>query len=173
MKPFFFHRSLREKLLLLTFVLAGAILWLLNVSERWLAFSNRYGMISRTYAEQNHWLENRREIEERASRAVKNLDPGSTYNPTRLVGEISRMAGEADLTYSTDSPRTEAATEFSFHTVRLQVRRAELKSLLDFYAALSSKAPYLSLERLSLDRSRQDARLLDAVFQISSVELLR
>ena len=89
-----------------------------------------------------------------------------------LVAEVTGMAKRAGLAVNTEAPRTQRSPQFAIHTVQVTTRKAELASLLRFYQELSSKAPYLGLEQVSVQGDRGNPGMVNVNMQIASVELL-
>jgi hypothetical protein len=173
MKAFFLSRALREKLLLLVFTLLALLLWLGRGLGRGRAL---WGDLRATRAElaaQQVWLENRATIEARAASATRSLDPDRTINATRLVGELNALVASANLSADIGSQRTERTSQFAFHAVSVNVRRADLGALLKFYKELSARSPYIGLEQCTLATDRANPGQLNATFRVVAVELGR
>lgn len=173
MKRFLAARSRRERILILVFVTATALVWLSSAAGR---MSDRWREHRRLTVEANGqavWLEQREAIEARAAKAAANLDPARTLEATELVGEVTAMAERARLNPAVDPPRTEQTGQFAYHTVQVTFRGADLGALVEFYRELANRAPYLALQECSLTAGRANPTQLEAVFVIFSVEVLR
>jgi hypothetical protein len=173
MKHFFLSRSRRERSLLLIFVFAAAVVWLLSAAERLSGQMSAHRQAVIDAATQKIWLDGKAEIEGRAARAAASLEPARTLGAASLVGEVSAIAARAGLTPVVESPRTQNADQFSYHTVQVGFRRANLPALIKFYRELVQRAPYLALEECSLSATRANPAELDAQFTIFSVEVAR
>lgn len=171
MKAFFLGRALREKFLLLSFTLLALLIWLGRGLSRGRAGWDGLRTTRAELAAQQIWLKNGAAIDARAANATTSLDPARTINATRLVGELNAMAGQAGLNVDIGSQRTERTNQFAFHSVQVNIRRADLATLLKFYAELSRRAPYLGLEQFSLAADRSNPSQLNATFRVVSVEL--
>jgi hypothetical protein len=172
LKSLFLGRLLREKVLVFVFVLLGALIWLSAAGERFGATLRGYRSAAAELRTQALWLDNRVAIETAAADAARHLDASKTYDATFLVAEVMAMARRAGLTVNTEPPRTLRSPQFAVHTVQVTTRRAELASTLRFYQELASKAPYLGLERISIQGDRTAPGMLNITLQIASVELL-
>jgi hypothetical protein len=173
MKRFFLARTTRERALLLVFVFAAAVVWLASAAER---LSNQMRAHRQAVVDadaQKLWLDSKAEIDGRAARAAASLVPASTLDATRLVGEVSAIAARAGLSPVVESPRTQHADQFSYHTVQVGFRRANLPALIKFYRELVQRAPYLALEECALSATRANPAELDAQFTIFSVEIAK
>ena len=165
MKAFFFTRHVREKILLVAFTALIAAVWLSAWSDRLARF---------WLNNQQAYLNERSRIEEDARKAVQHLDPARTFDAARLVGELGTIANSAGLTNtSSESPRTDQTSEFAVNSVQFSVRRAELGALLRFYEEVSKRAPYITIEQLTLQADRANPALLNASIRVSSVEIVR
>ncbi len=175
MKTFFLSRLLREKILLLLFVGFGAVIWASNVSERVRTTAMNVQRSSADLAEQTLWLERRESIQAEADAAVKNLDPSRTYNGVRLSAELSALASRAGLASNATSGglRTERTAQFAVHTIEFNLRGVAWADLLQFYAALSERAPYIGIEEFALAADRTNPSSLNATLRVSSVEIAR
>ena len=172
MKNFFLTRALREKILVLGFVGLAALLWLSNVSKRGGVILREWRKTTVELTDQRTWLSNRAEIERRAAKAIKNLDPGQTINATRLLGELDTLARHSGLiNTSIDSSRTEQANQFSVNTVQFAVRKADLGALLRFNDELAKRSPYIGLEACALQADAANPGLLNATLRVFSVEI--
>ncbi len=174
LKAFFLSRVLREKLLLLAFVLIGAAIWLSSVSDR---VGVRWREIRTTSSDldvQQRWLVQRERIEKEASLAIAHLDPSLTFDSVRLQTEINTMAREAGLSkYDVSDSRDLSTSQFAVHSVQFSVRNADLGSLVAFYKALSQRAPYMGIEQFSLASNRADPTQLNVAWRVSSVEIVK
>ncbi|RRJ95552.1 general secretion pathway protein GspM [Opitutaceae bacterium TAV4] len=173
MKSYFFSRNLREKLLVLAFVVVVMAIWLSGSTKRLQTNYRAWRVAGTDLATQQVLLDNRAVIEAAATTAVDNLDADSTYDATKLVAEVMALAGNAGLQVSSDSPTTQRTSQFAFHSVRVSSRRAEMPAVIRFYAELAGRAPYLALEQLTIQQDRGAAGMVNVTFQVASVELVR
>jgi hypothetical protein len=173
MKRMFLNRTPRERLLVLVFLFAAAVVWLVSAGGRLQQRWRDSRVVSTDLAGQNLWLESKVVIEERAKLAAGKLDPERTLDATRLVGEVSGIASGLGLSAGVEPPKTERTDQFAYHTVQVTFRRADLGTLVKFYRELGKRAPYLALERCTLGASRTNPNEIDAVFAVFSVEAKR
>ena len=174
LRAFFLARHLREKLLLAGFVLMVAAVWLSSLGSR----TSRFVRVARTTTvnlkEQSLWLSRRAAIEQSAQSAASRLDPVRTLDTTRLLAEVSAIAGEAGLKNTTSGESKDASVgQFSVHALQFNVTKVDWGTLKQFYLALSKRSPYIGIEQFSLQVDRANPTLLNANFQISSVEISR
>lgn len=171
-KAWFLGRLLREKILVLAFVLIGALMWASSASTSLQEKLRGFRSAESALAEQAMWLNNRQAIEETAKAAAANLDPAKTYDGTALVAKVMGMARRAGLAVNTEPPRTQRSAQFAIHTVQVVTRRADLAAVLRFYQELASEAPYLGLEQVSVQGDRGAPGMVNVNLQVASVELL-
>ncbi|MFH1497450.1 MAG: hypothetical protein ABII82_06450 [Verrucomicrobiota bacterium] len=172
MKAWFLARVAREKVLMVVFVLAAAIIWISSAGERLTGTTRELRTVGAELDAQQVWLDNRQTIEGAAALAVQNLDPSRTYDSTALVAEVMALASQAGLAVNTDPPRTQRTSQFAFHTLQVSSRRADFGAVIRFYTALAERSPYLGLEQMTL-QADGGSGALNVRMQIASVELVK
>jgi hypothetical protein len=174
LRALFLARSLRIKLLLAAVVVAIAAIWLSNLSTRAGRMTRSVHATTSVLAEQSLWLGNRGAIESSAQQAAGQLDAVRTLDGTRLLAEVTAIAGEAGLTSTTSGdPKDESDGQFSIHTLQFNVTKVDWPTLEKFYLALSKRSPYIGIEEFSMQGDRANPTLLNASLHISSVEISR
>lgn len=170
MKAFFLGRILREKILLLTFTLLVLLIWV----GRGLGRSRAVGGPAhrpRGTGDPAGLAEKPRSDRGAGGRRDPKPGFGKTINATRLLGELNTLATQAGLNADIGSQRTERTDQFAFHSVQMNVRRADLATVLKFYTELSERSPYIALEQCSLAVDRANPGQLNASFRVVAVEL--
>ncbi|HVZ63931.1 MAG TPA: hypothetical protein VG936_05025 [Lacunisphaera sp.] len=173
MKHWFQRGRRREQILVTTFIVLAALVWLMSALGRVRAQWLEWRLARTDLATQQLWLGRQKEIEAAASAAVRNLDPARTYDATRLVSTVTSLATNASLTPSIDSPVTARTPQFAYHTVKVSFRRATLGALLNFYDELNKQSPYLNLEQVAMQTERSAPGLLNVTLQISATQITR
>lgn len=173
MKSLLLRRTPRERMLILFFLLAAAVVWLTSVGNRFQGKWRETRVTAADLAAQNLWLERRVAIEERAREAAGSLDAARTLDATRLAGEVSAIAGRLGLSVTVEPPHTERTDQLAYHTVQVGFRRATLADLVKYYRELERRAPYLALEKCQLAAGSTNPAEIDATFSIFSVEAER
>lgn len=171
LKAFFFSRLLREKILLLGFILMVVLTWFTSVVGRTGRWAREFGNTSRELAVQRGWLAQRAQIEAASKAAIEHLDPAKTYNGARLQSEIAAIAARLNLSnYSADNPQTERTSQFSVNSMRLEIRNAEYASLVNFYLEIAKQTPYIGIGnfRISVANGKHNASM-----RVSSVEIVK
>lgn len=175
LRAYFLSRLLREKVLLLGFILIGTLWWMSAFAGRASRFWRDQRSATATLAEQQQWLNNRVKIEEAARKAAAQLDPSKTLDGTRLVSAVNQAAYEAGLrnNYSANPATHETNGQFTVHTADYTVTNADYEMLARFYLNLHQRAPYIGIERFALSSRPNDASKLTLNLRVSSVEIPR
>jgi|CZKI01.1.fsa_nt_gi hypothetical protein len=174
LRAFFLARFLREKLLLTGIVVLVAALWLSSIASRAGRFVHVARVTAASLSEQARWLSNRAAIDASAQAAAGRLDAVRTLDTTRLLAEVNAIAVESGLKNITSGePKDVSSGQFSVHTLQFNVMKADWGTLKQFYLELGKRSPYIGIEQCSLQVDRANQALLNANFQISSVEIAR
>ncbi len=173
MRAWFMGKMAREKILLVLLLATAALLWSSDLSERLRDMIEDVRLTSGRLEVQSRWLRDRERIEGEARAAVANLDSSRTFNSVRLSGEISTLAQQAGIgtTYRSSAGQTQQTAQFSVHSLEVRLTRVPWDNLLQFYDALSQRAPYISIETFQLSSVQSDTNLLNAQLSVSSVEI--
>lgn len=151
LRAFFLSRLLREKLLLVAFVLLGVLMWLSSFTRRTNKFWLEQRLTTATLADQKQWLNNKDAIEATERKAAASLDASKTLEATRLYAEVDRMAREAGLGNTALSAQPdERGGLFPLHTLQVTITKAEWPPLLKFYESLLARSPYINIEQFTL-----------------------
>ncbi len=173
MKAFFLSRLLREKLLLLGFVLMGAVVWASSASGRASALVGEYRRTTADLNVQQMWLDRREAIEEEAIIAIRHLDPARSFDGVRLSAELNGIAASAGLgTNTISSPLpTERTEEFVINSIQFRINRAGWDQLKHFYLELAKRAPYITIESFIINAERNNPAQLNAQLRVTAVEI--
>ena len=174
LRAFFLARFLREQLLLAGIAVLVAGIWLTSIANRTGRFVHAVRVTTLSLRDQGRWLADRASIEASARAAAGRLAAVRTLDTTRLLAEVSAIAGEAGLkNFASAEAKDVSNGQFSVHTLQFSVTKADWATLKQFYLALSKRSPYIGIEQCSLQVDRANQTLLSANFQISSVEIAR
>jgi len=164
--------SLRERYLMAIFVWALLLLWLLALLEgfqkTWSTFSSNGQLL--------HHFENvlsqSAEAELLLTSARKGLDGTKTFSAAQLGGRLDSLARDNEVSsFDISTPSTVDSQLFSFHNVRLSIKRARISELIRFDQAVKAYSPYIALGDFQISSNKRDPRYLDAVFELVSFEL--
>ncbi len=174
LRAFFLGRLLREKLLLVVFVLIGVLMWLSGYSRRFGSFWREQHSTTVSLADQQRWLDNRKALEEAARKSAERLDASKTLDASRLLATVAALASEAGLRNTSSGQQTNDSNgQISIHTLPYTVNRADWDSLKKFYVALSARSPYIGIERFTLNADRANPAQLNLAITVTSVEIAR
>lgn len=172
---YFLTRRLREKLLLLAFLLIGVLWWLSAFGARAGLFWREQRSTGSALAEQKLWLDRRDVIQKSVQAAASQLDPAKTLDRARLLDAVNQAAHDAGLrnNYASNSAASEQSGQFTVHSVDYQVTGADFVMLQQFYLNLQKRAPYIGIERFGLAANRGNEAKLTLTLRVTAVELPR
>ena len=176
LRSYFLTRLLREKILLLGFILIGTLWWLSAFSSRANAFWQEQRKTTMDLKEQQLYLDRKEQIEADAQRAASQLDPQKTLDAIRLAAAVSQAAHDAGLrnNYGSNPLPPQTNGQFTIHSIQFQVNNADFVMLEQFYLNLHKRAPYIGIEQFTLRANNpNDASKLTLVLRVSSVEIPR
>ena len=172
LKAFFLGRLLREKAMLVVFLLLGAAIWFSSFARRAGAFRGEFHRVSTELAEQKLYLENKTAIEAAARAALSKFEESRTLDATRLTAELQNLARQSGLANPSIETSGEIATgQFAIHTVSFSVRGADWEPLRKFYTELTKRTPYIGIESFQLAVTPD--RRHNLAVKVSSVEIIR
>lgn len=172
LRTYFLNLLLREKVLLVGFVLIFAVWWFSSFAGRAGRFVRDFHRTSEDLAVQRDWLGRHDDVEAASKHAIAQLDPSRTLDSAALQGVLNTLAAGLPNT-QIDARPDERTDQFAVHTVQFSVRKVEWSALQHFYVELGKRAPYISIEQCSLIADRANPAQLNATMQISSVEIVR
>ena len=171
-RAFFLARFVREKLLLTGFAVLAAAIWLSSLAGRTGRFLREVRATTASLNDQALWISSKAKIEAQAQAAAAQLDAARTLDATRLLVEVGAIATDAGLKNMTSAEAQDQSNgQFSVHTLRFNVTRADWDSIKSFYLGLQKRSPYIGIEQFRLQVDRANAAMLNASIRISSVEI--
>jgi hypothetical protein len=178
LKRFFLGRLLREKLLLVAFILIGAAIWLSAFSDRAGIFWRQQRAVQKMLADQTYWLGQREAVDAKSRQSIAKLVPARTLSETRLPAELSAMATDVGLkTFAFSDQQSPVTTVlFKQHSLRMTINRASFDTLVKLCLELQKRSPYIVLDEFNMTvdpSSRATGELLTAVLRVYSVEVER
>lgn len=165
--------SLREKLLLLVFIVVILTLWASHWSGRAGTWNDQRQSASVDLTTQRQWLERREEFSIGLERALERVDPSKTYEAARLSGRIDSLLREHGLSAQADIDpvRTREGEIFNDHNLRVRLSRISIAQFVVFNEALSLDSPYINIESVRIAANRNNPEQLDVRFEINSFDL--
>ena len=178
LRVYFLTRRMREKFLLLAFLLIGLLWWLSAFGRRAGVAWREHRSTTNALAEQQLWLERREIIQKSVQAAAAQLDPAKTLDRAQLLDAVNQAAHEAGLRNNyggSSSPTSDRSEGFTVHSVEYQVTGAGFEMLANFYLNLHKRAPYIGIERFGLGSSRANPNedKLTLNLRVTAVELPR
>ncbi|MDP3072036.1 MAG: hypothetical protein Q8N18_17220 [Opitutaceae bacterium] len=175
LRLYFLTRRLREKFLLLAFLVIGVLWWLSAFGARAGTFWREQRSTGATLVEQKLWLDQREIVQKSVQASAAQLEPGKTLDRTQLLDAISQAAHEAGLrnNYGSSAATSEPSGQFTVHSVDYQVNGADFVMLQQFYLNLQKRAPYIGIERFGLSAARGNEAKLSLQLRVTAVELPR
>ena len=174
-RAFFLARALREKLLLVAFVGIGVAWWGSAYATRLGKFLEQKRTVTARLAEQRQWLTNKTSIEDAAKKTAALLDSAKTLNSNQLVAKVQQIANEAGLkNVGTNAVQpTTRSGQFAIHSADYTIRNADWETLSKFYEALQRQAPYIAVEKFTLNSSQANDAQLTLVLKVVSFEIVQ
>lgn len=180
LRLFFLSRLLREKLLLVTFVAIGAVIWFSDFGTRSLGWMRNQRITSEQLKTQDRLLRDEPVIQENAQKAAAQLVPEKTLHGTRLFATVRELASEAGLRNVTNdglAPQGSSG-QFTVNTLTITARATDADpaknwdSVLKFYTAVQQRSPYIAIDQFILQpQSRANPGQLTLVLKVSSVQI--
>jgi hypothetical protein len=179
-RAFFLGCQIREKLLLLGFLLLVVVVWLSSYSKRAGVFWREQRLTTINLTEQAQWISNSGAIDASAQKAAGRLDAARTLDGVRLLEAMQKIAADLGIrnTQSGQPSNPPGNGQFSVHTVDFTVRLLDpdpaknWESLTKFYRALQQRSPYIGIEQFTL-RPEVNKAQLTFVLRVSSVEITK
>lgn len=173
LKNLFERTSVRERVMLLAFMVVMLLIWLSYWSREWESVRTSLSTAREDLSEQEVWLESSDLFEGELNRLTERIDRDRTYDGTALAAHLDALAREADIRHEISSPRTVEEGGFRRHRVNLALRNIPLDRLIIMVERIREEHPYLSIEEMDLSVNRTDPRLLNPRLIIQSIEPIR
>jgi len=164
--------SIRERYLVAIFIWAILIIWMLALVESLQKNWRNYSGNGRLLDNLTSLLEQTDQAEVLLRDARQGLDSTKTYSAAQLSGRLDSLARENQVSsFDISTASTIDSELFSFHNVRLSIKRARIAELIRFEQAVKQYSPYIALGDFQITANKRDPRYLDAVFELVSFEL--
>ena len=164
--------SLRERYLLAIFLWALLLLWLLTLLESFQKTWNTFSINKQMMSAFTQTLAQSDEAEILLASARQGLDGSKTFSAAQLGGKLDSLARENEVSsFDISTPNTVDSQLFSFHSIRMNIKRARIGELIRFEQALKAYSPYIAMSDFQISANKRDPRYLDAVLELVSFEL--
>jgi hypothetical protein len=164
--------SIRERYLVALIVWVVLLVWLLGIIDNFRATWTTFSLNSQLLESFEDTLAQADEAQVLLEAARQGLDSNKTFSAAQLVGRLDSIARENEVSsFDISTPSTQETQLFSFHNVRLTIKRSQIAELIRFDQAVKTHSPYIALADFQLSANKRDPRFLDAVFELVSFEL--
>ncbi len=163
--------SLRERVLLAAFIWTLLIFWFFFLWSNFRSERVVYRIQKTRVEEFERTLSQADAAENELQQARAGLDPRRTLTASQLSERLDNLARETGVSFTISSPDTQETDIFSYHSVRLAIRQANIERLIELDSKLKEESPYITLTTFQITAQQRDPRLLDATFELSSFEL--
>jgi hypothetical protein len=171
MKNFYNTKSLRERLLMLGFLLIGVVWWGSDLAGRVRFNVSAWQTAGHDAELQQLWLAQEAAVGARTAAVAQQLDAGRTMNAAQAFTEVDRLA--QGLPHDLGGQRTDRTDNFALHSLQITFRRVDMAGLLRFYEGVAARAPYLGIDQCVINADRASPGMVTAVFRVYSVEAVR
>jgi hypothetical protein len=171
MRNFYNGKSLRERLLMLGFLVIGVLWWGSDLAGRVRNHVGVWGATAEDGKAQLLWQAQAGVIAARTAQAAGKLDAARTMNATQAFAEVSRLV--QGLPHEMGAQRTDRTDNFAIHSLQVTFRRVDLAGLVRFYEGVASRAPYVGIDQCTISADRSTPGMVNAQFRVYSVEAVR
>ena len=172
-KRLFKRMTVREQLLVLLFVIVMLAIWigsLIGRSDRW---NVQRKATAASLQEQQLWIHNADAYASSAAQAKERLEPSRTYTGPQLARQIEDLLQQAKLAgkYDLNPIKSVTGEIYSEHNIRVQLKRIAIADIVKFNELLRRETPYINQRSLRINSQTGKEELLNARYEISSIEL--
>ncbi|MEC8404613.1 MAG: hypothetical protein VXZ08_00845 [Verrucomicrobiota bacterium] len=174
LEEYFKRMSLREQFLALLFVLVILSIWSGNCFKRYSQWIDAKKETSSILQTQQLWLDQADTSSAEAAQAKEQLDTARTYTATQLSGQIDKLLRQCQLSNlaDIDTVRSKEGEIFTEHTIRVRLKRINIKQLIELNKLLRQQTPYINQQSMRITANRSKPEELDVRYEISSLELI-
>ena len=172
MKRLFFSLQARERYMALAALVIAALIASSSARSQLQSQWDMWRSLENENSVQLTWLKNEPAIRLAAANAIRGLDAGRGYDQAKLVAETLAAAKEVGLNAISEAPKTQKAGRFAIHTMQMSCRRTDMATIVKFYENIQPRAPYLSINSISLQSDRGSSGTVSMTVQMSAIELI-
>jgi hypothetical protein len=174
LEDYFKRMSLREQFLALLFVLVVLSIWSGNCFKRYGQWMNAQKEASSVLQTQQLWLDQADTYSAQATLAQERLDTALTFTATQLSGQIDKLLRQSQLSNlaDIDPVRSREGEIFNEHTIRVRLKRINIKQLIELNKLLRQQTPYINQQSVRIAANRSKPEELDVRYEINSLELI-
>jgi len=172
-KGFYQRTTLREKFLMLSFILVALFLWTGDWLGRLSEWNDLRQSANSTLTNQAQILARGPEFSQGLNRALERVDPSKTYDGAQLPERTEILLANSGLSGQADfaAVRTREGEIFNDHNLRVSLKKISIAQLERFNALLKEDNPYINIESVRIAANPRNPEELDVRFEINSFEL--
>ncbi|MFP4165939.1 MAG: hypothetical protein ACLFUF_02100 [Opitutales bacterium] len=165
--------SVREKFLLLFFLVVLLAIWTSSLLARVDDWNQRRQEALVERNTQDQWLERADSYTEQLTEALTRVDPEKTYSGSRLSGRIDNLLRKTELAQSADIDpvRSREGEIFNDHNLRARLNRIAISDLIALNKLLRQESPYITIQHVRLDANNRNPNQLNVRLEINSFDL--
>lgn len=167
----FYRLSLREQVLLTSFLLVILVLWLGGSVRQLRLQVQTYQAQAAVLEAQEQTFQLKPIIDQALADTREQFDASKTRNSAELTGRIDYLLRQNNIQPRDYPTRPQEGDVFNLYDMRLELDRVRLEQLLDFEAQIRAESPYINLESLRIRKDQGNQELIDVTMHISSFEL--
>ena len=174
LKRIFKRMTVREQLLALAFFLVLLLIWIGSILERSKTWNSIRQQTQSELAVQEKWLNLKAYYEKSYQSALTHLDSKKTFEGVQLSEKIDAILRQADLSSSADIDpvQTREGEIFNDHTINVRLKRISIAKLIQLNELLRKETPYINVQSIRINKSKNNPEELDIRFRINSFELI-
>lgn len=167
------ERTLREKFLLLGFILVLFIIWSQSFLTKASTWNSERESASIELINQQKWLDREVQYAEALAIALEKVEPSKTFSAAQLSGQVDAVIREIKLEGKTDIDPVQTRTSeiFNDHTMRLRLKGVTVQEFINFNRRLKSFSPYIAPESIRITKNQRRPQEMNIRFDINSFDL--
>ena len=173
LRPVFLARSRREKVLAAIFLIVLVLIWFGTYISRFKEFSLSLGSVRATADSQSQWLDDRVNIEADYEIAISQLSDAALPTRSEVLAQVDALVRKYRFLFRIDPPQSQTRDRLTFHTISLNIEKADYGQLEAFQNELTTSLPTVNLEQITLAADRRNPAQLDTRLRLVAVELNR
>ena len=167
----FFKFSMREKILILLFVVALLGIWMSMQFDRIGKVREEIVVAHGSAKNQLFKLGYKEAIDQKYERLISEINLDALPSKDEVNGQIDALVRSYGFgAFDLGQPQSEEGDSLLFHSFSLAIQKVTYPQIKRFAQELKSKLPHVSLERISLRVQSNDDNYLNARLILKSIE---
>jgi len=168
---FYMSKNRRERIMLAVIVWTLAIFWASQLSEKSSVLNDEIKTLQTKKETLQTVIAQAGTVQEMLEKVKAVFDVKKTVSPEGLQLFVESCAKNAGLAYSMSSVVNKGADKFNLHIINLSANGARLNNVVNFERSLREKEPYITLQRVSFEGSKDGT--VDVRYAIASFSALK